>query len=74
MTPHLLLWDPLVEDLCLLSEGDLSHDPLGEDLSLALPLAPASVPEAVPVGVVVVPVWVVVAAALDSTPAAGRGS
>ena len=73
MTPRLLLRDPLVEDLCLLSEGDLSHDPLGEDPSLALPLAPASVPEAVLVGVVVVPVWVVVLAGLESIPAAGRG-
>ena len=36
-----------MEDLVLLLRADLSRGSLGEDLSLALPLAPASVPEAV---------------------------
>ena len=56
-----------MEDLCLLSEGVLPRDPLTEDLSQVLPLAPASVPEAVLVGVVLVLVWV-------AAPPAARGS
>ena len=62
-----------MEDLYLLPQVDLSQDPLGEDLSLDLPLAPASMPEAVPVVVWVVLAWVVTAAALDFAPAAGQG-
>ena len=63
-----------MEDLCLLPGVDLSLDPLGEDLSLGLPLALASMPEAVPVVVLVVLAWVVTAAPLDLIPAAGQGS
>ena len=60
-----------MEELCLLLGVDLSLDPLGEDLSLDLPLASASVPEAV---LVVVLPCVVAAAVLDFTPVAGQGT
>ena len=56
-----------MEDLALLLREDLSLDSLGEDLSLALPLATASVPEAV---LVVVLAFVVAETALNLTPAA----
>ena len=68
MTPRLHFLDPLVEDLGLLPQVDYSLDPLGEDLSLSLFLAPALMPEAV---LVVVLAWVVATAVQGLAPAAG---
>ena len=64
--PRCCFLDPLVEDLALLRD-DLSWGSLGEDLSLALPLVAASVPEAMLVAVLTL---VVAGAVLNLTPEA----